>query len=826
MTRILDFSTSYAGRYASRLLADQGYDVVAVELPEASAGWPLVRDREIASIDLSRVEAHLSRNKTLLALDFADDGNRAAVARLIAGADIVLHSLPADLAGQFGLDRATVAAANPATLLVTLTAYGHAHADQRRRASEKTLYAHGGAMLIGGKPSSDRQPFAPNAPVVSTIGGIYAAMTVLAECFRRRRDGRAFAHVDIALRDLLPMCLERVLPFYTYMNAIAFRGARRERMQLLAGMGDFAAKDGLFHVFAIKDSFRQLALLLDRPDLLEDKEWLHPHLRTIEPEDVERIVAETVAVKTVEELAAKSRELGLPSGVIVEVDQLAARQQLRHRRALTRHADGTIEIEEPYRFLRHDRARADARAASDPAAVPPPAAAPDAPAGDGRARRGPLDGIRVLDLTHAYAGPSATRILADLGAEVVKVESVTRVDTGPRGLLPFANQPTDRWWERAGYFAERNTNKKGLTLDLTTVEGKAILVEMIGQVDVIASNFTPRVMRNWGLAPEQLLAINPRIVALAMSGFGGSGPDSERPALAGLIEASSGFTSIVRYGDDEGPTDIGFSFGDMVSGLYAALSILIALDRRDATGAGDGIDLSCAEAPLPFLISQLTDWAATGGPPSVESEVVGGGRHLVFRAVDGDEPERWVIVFATPDDEAALRAELGEATVDAAIDSGCARIDTPRDALVERLRGLGLAAAPLANAEDILFDDELRARAVFTVVTRQSVGPLPHSRAFAALRNGSPIAVDPIPAPGLGEHNAEILSKWGGLGAPAIDDLAARGGIGTEPTAIVPKMLTMPVPLGQLAKRRRLKPVPGAAQKLADSFGYPIEKTA
>lgn len=809
MTRIIDFSTNYAGCYASRLLADQGFEVVAVELPEGSAAAAEVEAREIRSIPLDSVARHLGRGKAHRSLDFTEQRDEAT--RLIASADIVLHSLPADLAARFGLDPDGVRAINPAALLVTVTAYGHAATDPGRKATEKTLYADGGAMLIAGTPGDTRAPFAPNAPVVSTIGGIYAAMTILAETMRVRRDGAAFAHLDIALRDLVPMGLERVLPFYSYMNVVPFRGSRRERMQLMAGMGDFVAKDGLFHVFAIKDSFRQLAQLLRRPDLLEDPDWLHPHKREMTPEQVDGIVAADVAQLTVEELATRSRELGLPSGVIVEVDQLHGRAQLQHRQALGVEDDGSIRIEEPYRFLRGSDGAVSAEAAAPNAAADP--------------ARPPLDGIRILDLTHAYAGPSATRILSDLGAEVIKVESITRLDTGPRGLLPFGNQPSERWWERAGYFAERNMNKKSVTLDLTSDEGRAVLVDLIGQCDVIASNFTPRVMRGWGLSPEQLLEINPRIVALAMSGFGGTGPDAERPALAGLIEASSGFTSIVRYSDTERPADIGFSFGDMVSGLYAALSVLIALERRDRTGQGDGIDFSCAEAPLPFLVAQLHDWARTQAKPSVATEIVAGGRHIIMRASDGDAPERWAIVFVEDGADERLAETLG-ADIPATSEPGSwIDVAVPRDALVARLRDAGYAAAALVTSEDLIFDPELRAREVFTTATRRSVGTLPHSRAFPVLRNGAPVGVPLNGAPGLGDDNDEILGGLAGLDAATIAEWQTRGLIGTAPVAIVPKMLTMPVPLGELERRGRVKRAPDAAQRLADAFGYDLDET-
>lgn len=813
--RVLDLSFDLAGRYGARLLADHGFEVIGVELPRASAAFAMVQAAALRSVDMDALRDHLNRNKTLISLDYAG-GGRPDLDALIRGADVVVHTFDAEVARTLDLGADRIRALNPRATLVTITSYGHTVPP--RLASEKTLYADGGGTLISGSPDAPF-PLAPNLPIPSTIGAIYAAMAVLAQQFGVRRGEAPSKHIDIALRDLLPISLERVLAFYTYMKVNPFRGTRRERIDQAAAMGDFQAKDGGFHVFGQEDPYAKIAELIGRPELVEEEGWMRPHTHKMSAEAIRQIVAEGVARQTVAELEAKGRELGMPTGPIREIDELAGLPQIRHRQALNRTANG-VEIEEPYRFARFERPREAERRVGSIGEIPAArgAASAAAPTAAPRAGPGPLAGVRVLDLTHAYAGPSSTRILSDLGAEVIKVESVTHMDSVPRGLLPFDNDPTEIWWERSGYFADRNLGKKSLTLDMGSPEGREIFLSLLDKVDVVATNFRPRVMTRWGLGPDVLLARKPDLVVLAMSGFGGDGPDSEKPALAGLIEATSGFTSMMRYDDGESPVEVGFAFGDMISGLYATLSVLMALDRRDRDGKGEAIDLSCCEAPLPVLAVQLHQWARTGRRPSVRDEIVAGGRHVLVRTKGDVEPERWALVFVRPDQEVVATAILGSDRPDCSV----ARAQA---GFVADMRAMGLAVAPLSNAEQLIFDPELEARGLFQVVDRPSTGPLPYASAFPALADGCPMGRRDLgPPPRLGEHAAAVLAELLDVTPSGYEDLVARDLTGTVPVGKQKSFMRWPIRLDELERRGRVRTADGAAEKLAEYFKYPLRK--
>lgn len=809
MARIVDLSVDLAGSYAARLLADHGDEVIAVDLPASSPVLEVVRSEGLQSVDQDLLRDHLYRNKTIVTIDIASHDGRADLETLIRDASVVIHTFTPKLTGEFGLTAQAVKALNAAALVVAITPFGHTSPDANRVATEKSVYAEGGGGLISGLPET-LFPLIPNLPIASTIGGLYGAMAVLAH---RLGGGRGGA-VDIALRDLIPINLERVLSFYTYMKVVPFRGTRRERIDQAAAMGDFAAKDGAFHVFAQHDPYAKIAELIGRTDLIDNEAWLKPHRREIGVEGIQTIVAEAVAKMSIAELEAKGRELGLPVGAVREIDELASLPQIRSREALVTKAGG-IEIEEPYRFTNFDRPREANRTVRSISQLPP--RRPDALRRPHRANEapdncGPLAGVRVLDLTHAYAGPSSTRILSDLGAEVIKVESVTHMDSVPRGLLPFDNNPTEEWWERAGYYADRNLGKKSLTLDMGSEEGRALFLGLLDKVDVVATNFRPRVMRGWGLGPDALLARKPNLVVLSMSGFGGKGPDAEKPALAGLIEASSGFTSLMRYDDEQSPTDAGFSFGDMISGLYAALSTLMALERRDRTGGGDAIDLSCCEAPLPLLAVQLHRWARDGKRPSVRDEIVAGGRHVVVRTIGEGTREQWAVVFVRPDQEAVGAPILGT--------DPSATVAASREVFISEMQSNGLVAAPLSDAEDLVFHPAFTERKLFQVVDRPSVGPLPYSTAFPVLRDGQPMARQDLgPPPALGIHSATIFAQLIGMTTEEYRDFEERHITGTVPVGRK-SFLRWPLRLDDLAKRGRLLPVADAAEKLARHFHY------
>jgi formyl-CoA transferase len=328
------------------------------------------------------------------------------------------------------------------------------------------------------------------------------------------------------------------------------------------------------------------------------------------------------------------------------------------------------------------------------------------------------------------------------------------------------------------------------------------------------------VLRGWGLTPEVLHARNPGLVILLMSGFGLSGPRADNPALAGTMESASGFSSLVRASEDEPPGALGFNFGDMVSGVSGAASVLFALARRADTGRGQVIDFACAEAPIPFLAAQLLHAHATGADPSPEQEFYSSGRHVLIEAGDG-EGQQWVLAHlpatgSTASDSASARA-LHEVVESPPGPDGVLRTSLDRAKVLALLDQAGVLAAAVADAQDLWYDPALRDRGAFLPATRHGFPTRPYPRAVPGVWDGAPLGPAIAHIPSLGEANSDVLA---GLGVAPGELLALeRDGVtGSRPRGKLPKTFTVPLALDDLESLGLIRRVTGARQALIESF--------
>jgi crotonobetainyl-CoA:carnitine CoA-transferase CaiB-like acyl-CoA transferase len=217
-----------------------------------------------------------------------------------------------------------------------------------------------------------------------------------------------------------------------------------------------------------------------------------------------------------------------------------------------------------------------------------------------------LDGIRVIDLTRIISGPFCTALLADLGAEVIKVETPEGDPLRAQGEIVNGLS-----W----YFALYNRNKRSVVLDLRSEAGREALASLIATADVLAENFRPGVLAGMGFPPERLRALNPRLVTVSISGFGMEGPIADRPAFDFIAQAMSGFMAVTGTADGP-PLRAGPPISDLVAGLYAALATLAALIRRDRTGEGEAASVALTDGLTSFLSFFAADWLAAGKAPA------------------------------------------------------------------------------------------------------------------------------------------------------------------------------------------------------------------
>jgi crotonobetainyl-CoA:carnitine CoA-transferase CaiB-like acyl-CoA transferase len=398
-----------------------------------------------------------------------------------------------------------------------------------------------------------------------------------------------------------------------------------------------------------------------------------------------------------------------------------------------------------------------------------------------------LEGVRVVDFTQFEAGPSCTEALAWLGAEVVKVENPKTGDPGRR-LRP--GQPDDDPW----YFHQFNANKKSVTLNLKSPRGLEIVKELLKKADVTVENMEPGTIERLGLGYDIVKELNPGIVYCQVKGFGTGSPYEKNLAFDMIAQAAGGPTSVTGYGDRP-PVKPGPSFGDTGTGMLMAVSILAALRKRDRTGKGQRLQVAMQDAMVhymrvPFSRTQLSgqaqlrggsDRSQPGGlvPSALYPCKPGGPNDYVYVFTSRANPEHWTRLL-----KAIGREDLvGDPRYDTnqARSQRAAEVDeiiaqwTRRHTKEEAMRIIGEAGVPAGAVFDtleLLNDASLAERGIMQTIEHPTTGTY-KMPAWPVRFDGKPPRVKPSPL--LGQHNAEVLGGWLGIGAPEIEALRTEG---------------------------------------------------
>ncbi len=397
--------------------------------------------------------------------------------------------------------------------------------------------------------------------------------------------------------------------------------------------------------------------------------------------------------------------------------------------------------------------------------------------------KGPLDGLKVLDLSMIVAGGTASSLMADFGAEVVKIE---RPGTGDplRNWGPFANG-VSLWWK------VHSRNKKSVTLDLGSSEGQGLLKRLAEQADVLIEGFRPGVMERWGLGPDELHEVNPHLVMLRYSGFGQTGPYRERPGFGTIAECMSGYVGMTGF-QDTPPVLPPVPLADEVAGVFGAMAGMMALYYRDRGGSGKGqvVDVSLFEPLFRLCIPHVTIYDLLGiSRERVGNDFPDAAPRSLYRTGD----ERWLGLSATSqstfenlakamgmpelidrpgfkDNAARLenRQELNE-ELDAWLS------DRTLDETLEQLIPAGGVVGPVYNAAQIVADPHYQAREDIVEIDDDELG---RTRMLGIVPKFSetPGAVEHA-GPRVGQHNAQVYAGWLGLDDEELAALAERGAI-------------------------------------------------
>ena len=404
----------------------------------------------------------------------------------------------------------------------------------------------------------------------------------------------------------------------------------------------------------------------------------------------------------------------------------------------------------------------------------------------------PLNGVRVLDLTMAWAGPYATRLLADMGAEVIKIEAVNNWDL----LRTYTGQPpnVDQVWDKAPYFNHVNRNKYGCALDLSQPRGREVFLRLAEMSDVVIENFRTEVMENLQLTYEALAAVNDKLIVVSMPGHGKTGPERGFVAYGTNVEQLSGLAHLTGY-ENGPPQKTGISYGDPVAGMAAAGAIALALWDRRRSGRGQYIEVAQRENLINLIGENVVAFSWSRQEPARR-----GNRHSSM-APHGCYPcagdDQWVTIACQTDAQfAALSVVMGQPELardgrfadvvsryrhqdelDAIVRGWTA--SRAKEEVAEALQASGVPAMPVLSVPEVFQDTHLRARGFFEPVSQAAAGVWemegPHWR-----MSESPAHVR-LPAPLFAEHNDYVFRELLGLSDEEVEALKAKGVTGDAP---------------------------------------------
>lgn len=701
--KVLELGRGIAGAYCGKLMAGLGAEVVQALAPGVDPDWH--GEAETVWFNTGKARITLSPERPLPELE-----------GLIAGADVVLDAWGHGALERAGVTNARARELNPRLILCRITPFGLDGPYSGFEAEDITLYAMGGMMHSTG--DGRREPLNARPKIAQLTAGLNAYLACTMALMRRERDGVGEL-IDLSIHESSMENIETHLAEQLALNKTAKRNKDTPPM---VPWRTYACRDGEAAIIGgpIRN-WRKVAPLFGQPKLMEP-EFASMGERMQRREAFEALMRPWLSTQTRRQVMEAGQAAGLAWSYVASIKEALADPQ---------HAARGYFVE----FEQHELGRCklpgapfrgpDLHWTNQPAPVvpqPPQSAiagwrdtntyAPPKPSPGA-----PLAGICVLDFTHDWAGPHAARVLADYGADVIKIEYPKRLD-GMRGGYKDRLDEHPRFWQL-------QRNKNSITLDLESTQHRMVLEELLTSADLVLENSRPGVMDRKGLGWDELRELNPAISLVSMSAFGATGPYSQYAGYGGTIEAISGLQSLTGY-DSTGP-GMRVREMDVINGIFGACAAMTALWQKKLTGKGQWIDLSETET-CAWMIGEFLFEAARSGIAPARL----GNRHArhapqgCYAAAGAD---RWLVLSIRSDAEwQRLAAVIGPEAqdprysrvsarralhdeIDAIIGSWARRHDARGLAL--RLQGEKLAAGWVATTADLVNDPHLAARGWF-----------------------------------------------------------------------------------------------------------------
>ena len=763
---VLELGGGPAIAYAGKLFADLGAEITRVDLADA-------QNADAGNGKDSRADAlalYLNAGKNSVAVDPRSDAGRAALSRLFAQARVLLHAAT-DRARGAELSPEAIAAQFPELIVVSVTAFGLAGDARAWAADDLTLQAYGGISLGIGLPG--RPPLKLPGDQSAFQSGLAAAIAAAAALFAERG-----VVIDVSAADVWAS-------FYTGVDVALAHFKRHKKHR--AGhrvLGQpyprtlFRCKDGYFAIQCGESRHWQSFLrMIGREELATDPMFANRFRANDEHGDAcDARIEPWFSSRTKDEILQQCLEHRIPGAPVYDIREVVQHPHLKQRGYFVPLAADHRNVLVPG----HPFAGLTAGSQSGHHTAPQPKRAAGVAADPAR----PFAGLRVVDFGWVWAGAVPGHILADLGAEVIKVESASPLDYMRQGR-PIVGTQKDP--EQNPMFQNVNRGKLSLRIKLDHPQARVVLKDLIAASDVVIENFSPGVMDKFGLGYAELSRVRPDLVMCSMSAVGQNGPLRGIRTYATMIASLAGLDSLVGY---PGGRVLGSqsSYADPNASLHATFGILAALWRRRQTGKGAYIDLSQWEAAVNVMGEQVADYGLHQRVPGPGALPPGKAPHGNYPAAGAD---RWIAISVASDRQwRALQSALGDpewmssATFATAAGRHAHRADLdarlaletarhPADTLASALMTAGVPAAALLDASDIAANAHFRSRELFETVEHPVLGRLPVYRLPWQV-NGAPIAIARR-APLLGEHNGHTLQSVLGYPGARIEALTEAG---------------------------------------------------
>jgi crotonobetainyl-CoA:carnitine CoA-transferase CaiB-like acyl-CoA transferase len=803
---VLELSTGIAGPYAGKLFADAGARVIKVEPP----GGDELRRRAPPGVDLGAADSalfqHLNAGKESVV---GAPGDRE-VERLAGRADLVIESF----APQHPV-MASWRDLRPALVVLSITPFGRTGPWRDRPSTGFTLQAESGSIASRGHPG--QTPFQAGGRLAEWAAGVCGAAGALAAVLHSRAGGGG-EDVDCAL-----LAVDHMITNANVCLRDSFLGhpASEHPARIIDVPSIERTRDG--YVGFNTNTRQQLAAFLAMvglPDLLErEPRWASADYRLRHASAFNALIRPWIRARSTAEVLALAAQKRIPVAPVNSGATLPEQEQFRSRGVIAAMPGGAfVHPLPPYRIdgVRPPVTRPAPPLGSGASPLPPrpatstpstsTASASDfTPSTTTTARTPtsasagalPLAGLRVLDATSMWAGPVVGQLFAALGADVIHLESVQRLDLSRLKVDNAATVPD--WWERGHTWFMVNFNKRDLTLDLSRPEGRELLERLLPSCDVLVENYAPRVFEKFGLTPDRVRALNPELIYARMPAFGLDGPWRDLIGFAQTMEQMSGLAWLTGPADAEAPV-VPRGPCDPLAGYQTMFALLVALVRRGRGLGGCLLEAAMAESAVNAAAESIVDYSAYGvltawtgnrSPDAAPQGLYQCGREQ-WIAISVERDQHWDGLKRVLGDPAwAQAAELstaaGRHAASDEIDRRLAHWADGRrvDQAVAELIDAGVPAAALTDPRRADDHPQLTSWGYFEPVEHAILGP--HRVPTIPFRYGRVERWVRTPAPRLGQHNVEILREYLHLGDADIERLRADGVIGTEPLSSNPR---------------------------------------